>query len=111
MSKSLEKFIFTAILVVFISACGGDKKEFDQDEPDKWGCSLPGIERVLIAERLVPHLRSHKEKTRQIASNGLMIVLNAKGKIKKKLIDKARKNWPAFMDWYRAERDKVRGAR
>lgn len=90
-----------------VQACGGDKRRFDQDEPDKWGCSLSSIERALIGERLFPHLRSESGSVRQIAMNGLMIVLGVPDKKLKKKLDKAYKNWPEMERWWVKQRERI----
>lgn len=90
-----------------VRACGGDPKRFDQDEPETWGSSLPPRERLLIAERLVPHLRAQEKDVREIARYGLLV---ANGQPQKRLRDffkDAYKNWPAFEAWWPERREQM----
>ncbi|MCZ7648469.1 MAG: hypothetical protein M5U26_24950 [Planctomycetota bacterium] len=94
-----------------VEACGGDREGFDQDEPDSWACALPAHERALIAERLVPHLQSREKDTRKIAANGLMIALDARGKVKDKLLDDAREHPVQFERWFEEQLARLRAHR
>ncbi len=92
---------------LMVQACGGNRRDFDQDEPDKWGSSLGFEERAYVAERLVPHLRSRSGSVRQIAMNGLMIALGVSDKKLKKRLENAHKEWGKFMKWYVNQRGRL----
>jgi len=86
-----------------VDACGGDKEGFDRGKPSTWTCSLPPHERAMIAERLAPYLRSDDGDLRDIARDGLVVVLGA-GTHDKKLKDRltdAQDDWAAFQVWLR----------
>jgi hypothetical protein len=89
-----------------IRACGGNEETFDQSKAETWGCSLPPVERLLIAERLVPHLRSKEGEIRRMAANGLLIVLGIADKKLKDRLEDAHEKWSSFEEWWRDLRAK-----
>jgi len=92
-----------------VDACGGDKEGFDRGKPGTWTCSLPPHERALIAERLAPYLRSDDGDLRDIARDGIIVVLGAgthDKKIKDRL-DDAKDDWGSFQRWYQQRRDEL----
>ena len=93
-----------------VEACGGDKARFDEDEEKTWGSALPKWELALIAERLVPYLRSEDDDLRQIAENSLLICFAYGSKNDHKAIDllkDAHKDWDKFMRWYTIRREQL----
>ncbi|GMV83512.1 MAG: hypothetical protein AMXMBFR7_46960 [Planctomycetota bacterium] len=92
-----------------VFACGGNSDHFDQDEPGTWSCVLQPFERVLIADRLAPHLQARDKDTRKIAANGMMIALDVHKKIKDFLVDKAHEDWNEFERWFNVQRGKLTG--
>ena len=92
-----------------VQACGGNKESFNNGDPATWATSLPPVERAMAAERLVPQLRSEDGDLRDIARDGLLVVLGNGDKKLKDLLKNARKEWGDFERWYHERREQLLG--
>lgn len=92
-----------------VYACGGVKDDFEDDKPETWASMLGPLERAMIAERLVPHLRSDSGSQREIAMCGLLTVLGVKDKkLKDRLKDAHKRDeWPSFVRWWEKQRARL----
>lgn len=92
-----------------VYACGGVKDDFKDDKPETWESMLGPLERAMIAERLVPHLRSDSGSQREIAMYGLLTVLGVPDKkLKDRLKDAHKRDeWPGFVRWWEKQRARL----